>query len=193
MPIHYSTSLREKRLSSLGLFMSISLNSTRPEDPGKILVMERMCLKCGIFEFWNCLVMNWTQNLPLYKKIGKNGKNLENPAVPFGFKPFLIWFRVNFDTSLGRPQLEERVDQQGVEFTLCHSLEEFSKTLEESPLWQFTITSKTPTNSLSKNWFTHTSHPAIYSHMCIFLMKFWGIIELSTSPPKHRVVSSGFG
>ena len=42
MPIHYSTSLREKRLSSLGLFMSISLNSTRPKDPGKILVMERV-------------------------------------------------------------------------------------------------------------------------------------------------------
>ena len=40
MPIHYSTSLREKRLSSLGLFMSISLNSTRPKDLAKILVME---------------------------------------------------------------------------------------------------------------------------------------------------------
>ena len=31
--------------------------------------------------------------------------------------------RFNFDSSLGRPQLEERVNQQGVEFTLCHSLE----------------------------------------------------------------------
>ena len=44
--------------------------------------------------------------------------------------------------------------------TLSFLGKEFSKTLEESPLWQFTITTS-KSNSLSKNWFTHTSQPAI--------------------------------
>ena len=151
MPIHYSTSLREKRLSSLGLFMSISLNSTRPKDPGKILVMERIGEEIWVYliepiwaNFWTKLILTE----PLWAKLlGQAMPDLVSGSVQFRLITRKATARGTSQPTGGRIH------------TLSFLGKEFSKTLEESPLWQFTITTS-KSNSLSKNWFTHTSSQA---------------------------------
>ena len=81
----------------------------------------------------------------------RSGPSEKNVCLLWDFSSLFMYVHLS--------AMEEEKSHQGVEFTLCHSLEEFSKTLEESTLWQFTITTRNLRHKQrepSENWFRHT-------------------------------------